>query len=953
MTDYKHTLNLPQTGFPMKANLAQREPDMLKRWQAADVYALVRAARAGAERFVLHDGPPYANGEIHIGHAVNKVLKDIIVKARTLDGLDAPYVPGWDCHGLPIELQVEKKKGKPGQKISATQFRQACREYAGRQVDGQREDFKRLGVLGDWERPYLTMDYRFEADIVRALARIFARGHIHKGSKPVHWCIDCGSALAEAEVEYADKESMAIDVRFGVLDEEALLARCHSVPDDHGDGPMSVVIWTTTPWTLPANQAVALNPELEYALVQTDGQGATEHGRERLLVAEGLLKDTMDRWGIEHYRVIAYGRGDAFEGLKLQHPFYEREVPVILGEHVTLEAGTGAVHTAPGHGLEDYVVGSRYDLAVDNPVGGDGRFLPDTPLFAGESVWDANERVVETLKARGALLLGARFKHSYPHCWRHKTPIIFRATPQWFISMDQQGLREAALREIEKVRWMPDWGESRIDGMVRNRPDWCISRQRTWGVPIPLLVHKETGELHPRSVELMEGVARRIEQKGVDAWFELHPADLLGEAEGALYEKVHDTLDVWFDSGVTHACVLERNDAEHGWPGLSAPADLYLEGSDQHRGWFQSSLLTSVAMYDRAPYRQVLTHGFTVDQQGRKMSKSLGNVVKPQDVMKTLGADIIRLWVAATDYRGEMAVSDEILKRTADAYRRIRNTARFLLANLTGFDPATDLVAPADMIELDRWAVDRALQLQEQIVAAYQDYQFHLIYHRIHNFCVVDMGGFYLDVIKDRQYTTKADSLPRRSCQSAMYHIVEAMSRWLAPILSFTADEIWQHIPGARDPHVFTATWHDGLFALDADDPFDRDFWAEVLAARTAVGKHLETARKDGLIGAALDAELDLYCAPELLATLARLGEELRFVFIASEVRVHALDARPAGAADTDLAGLAVVVSASPHAKCVRCWHHRADVGAHAEHPELCGRCVENVAGAGEVRRFA
>jgi isoleucyl-tRNA synthetase len=948
VTDYKHTLNLPQTGFPMKGNLAQREPEMLKRWEAADVYGQIRAARAGASTFILHDGPPYANGDIHIGHAVNKVLKDIIVKSRTLDGLDAPYVPGWDCHGLPIELQVEKKKGKPGQRISAAQFRSACRDYAARQVDGQRRDFKRLGVFGDWERPYLTMDFGFEADIVRALGRIIEQGHLHKGSKPVHWCIDCGSALAEAEVEYADKESIAIDVRFEVLDDEALFARCHSVPNGHGDGPISVVIWTTTPWTLPANQAVALNPELEYALVQTDGP----HGRERLLVAEGLLKDTMSRWDVEQYRVIAYGRGDGFEGLKLRHPFYDREVPVILGEHVTLEAGTGAVHTAPGHGLEDYVVGSRYQLAVDNPVGGDGRFVAGTPLFAGESVFDANEQVVETLKARGALLLGARFRHSYPHCWRHKTPIIFRATPQWFIGMDQQGLRASALREIGQVRWMPDWGESRIDGMVRNRPDWCISRQRTWGVPITLLVHKETGALHPRTAELIENIAARIEKNGIEAWFELRPSDLLGDEEGAQYQKVQDTLDVWFDSGVTHACVLEQRDE------LRAPADLYLEGSDQHRGWFQSSLLTSVAMRDRAPYRQVLTHGFTVDQSGRKMSKSLGNVVRPQEVMKTLGADIIRLWVAATDYRGEMAVSDEILKRTADAYRRIRNTARFLLANLSGFDPAVHEVAPEQMLALDRWAMDRALQLQHEIVSAYRDYQFHLIYHRIHNFCVLDMGGFYLDVIKDRQYTTQADSLARRSCQSAMYHIVEAMSRWLAPILSFTADEIWQHIPGARDGSVFTAAWYEGLVAIDAgnaaDQPaLDRDAWSQVLAARTAVGKQIEVARNQGLIGAALDAELDLYCAPALLQRLEPLGDELRFVLITSEARVHALDQRPADAVDTDLDGLAVRVSVSPHEKCVRCWQHRADVGDNADHPQLCGRCVDNVAGAGEVRRFA
>ena len=943
MSDYKNTLNLPKTGFPMKANLAQREPEMLKRWEQMGLYTKIREARSGAEQFILHDGPPYANGDIHIGHAVNKVLKDIIVKSKTLDGLDAPYVPGWDCHGLPIELQVEKKKGKPGAKISATQFRQACRDYAARQVDGQRRDFKRLGVLGDWERPYLTMDFHFEANIIRALGTIIENGHVQKGYKPVHWCIDCGSALAEAEVEYADKQSISIDVRFRVLDEESLIARCHSVPDGHGDGPMSVVIWTTTPWTLPANQAVALNPELEYVVVQTDG----DHGRERLILAEGLLRDTMDRWGIEKYRVICYARGDAFEGLNLQHPFYDREVPVILGEHVTLDAGTGAVHTAPGHGLEDYLVGSRYDLAVDNPVGGDGRFLPGTPLFAGEHVFTANEKVVDTLKARGVLMQESRFTHSYPHCWRHKTPIIFRATPQWFIGMEKQGLREASMREIDRVKWMPDWGLSRIEGMMKNRPDWCISRQRTWGVPIPLFVHKETEELHPRTSGLIEAVAKRVEGKGVEAWFELFPEDLLGNAEGQSYEKVHDTLDVWFDSGVTHACVLEQRE------GLRSPADMYLEGSDQHRGWFQSSLLTSVAMYDRAPYAEVLTHGFTVDAKGEKMAKSKGNVVRPQDVMKTLGADIIRLWVAATDYRAEMNVSDEIFKRTADAYRRIRNTARFLLANLNGFDPLENLVAPADMIELDRWAVDRAHKLQQEIADAYRDYQFHLIYQKIHNFCVVDMGGFYLDVIKDRQYTTQTDGLPRRSCQSAMYHIAEAMVRWLAPILSFTADEIWRHLPGERVDSVFLAGWYDGLFALDTGDAFDRAFWQDVLSVRIAISKHLEEARKTGQIGSSLDAELDLFCEPELAGTLGRLGDELRFALIISHAQIHPLDGRPAEIQDTEMEGLAVLVRKSAHAKCVRCWHHRKDVGANPEHPELCGRCVDNVAGKGETRYFA
>lgn len=928
----------------MKANLAQREPETLKRWDAMDLYGLIRQARAGAESFILHDGPPYANGEIHIGHAVNKVLKDIIVKARTLDGLDAPYVPGWDCHGLPIELQVEKKHGKPGHKLSAAQFRVACRDYAAKQVDGQRKDFKRLGVLGDWEQPYLTMDFRQEADIVRALGRIVANGHVIKGEKPVHWCIDCGSALAEAEVEYQDKQSIAVDVRFALLDPEALESRCHGTPDRGcGEGPVSVVIWTTTPWTLPANQAVALNPELEYAIVQIE----SETHRERLIVAEGLLKDTMHRWGFEQYRVIGYGRGTDLGGLKLQHPFYDREVPIILGEHVTLDAGTGAVHTAPGHGLDDYIVGTRYRLPVDNPVGGDGRFLPGTPLFEGENVFKANEHVVEVLKARGALLLEQRFTHSYPHCWRHKTPIVFRATPQWFVSMDRHGLREAALREIEHTTWMPDWGQGRIESMVQGRPDWCISRQRTWGVPIALLVHKVTGELHPRTPELIEEVARRIEQKGIEAWFELHPSGLLGETEGADYDKIADTLDVWFDSGVTHACVLERRD------GLRAPADLYLEGSDQHRGWFQSSLLTSVAMHDRAPYRQVLTHGFTVDAKGEKMSKSKGNVVSPQDVMKTLGADIIRLWVAATDYRGEMSVSDEILKRTADAYRRIRNTARFLLANLNGFDPAVNCVAPDDMMELDRWAVDRARRLQDEIVDAYRSYQFHLIYQKVHNFCVVDLGGFYLDVIKDRQYTTQTDGLPRRSCQTALYHIAEAMVRWLAPVLSFTADEIWGFIPGQRGPTVFTETWYDRLASLPDDDRFDRAFWDQVLAARVAIGPAFEAARKAELIGSSLDAELDLYCDDALYRALSRLEDELRFVLIASETRLHPLSERPADAADTELPGLAVRVSASPHPKCVRCWHHRADVGTHAAHPELCGRCVENVAGSGETRRFA
>ncbi|MEJ2622810.1 MAG: isoleucine--tRNA ligase, partial [Candidatus Thiodiazotropha sp.] len=663
MSDYKHTLNLPKTDFPMRGNLAQREPDMLKKWQQSELYQKIREASAGRPTFYLHDGPPYANGDIHIGHAVNKILKDIIVKSRTLDGFDAPYVPGWDCHGLPIELQVEKKIGKPGKKTTTTQFRKACREYATKQVNGQREDFIRLGVLGDWKQPYLTMDHQFEADIIRSLGKIVANDHIQKGYKPVHWCTDCGSALAEAEVEYQDKDSFAIDVAFSVLDESALLKRCHHVPQGGGEGPISFVIWTTTPWTLPANQAVALNPSFEYALVECED----EQGKRRLVIADDMLKDVMHRFGIERYHVVAYAKGEAFEGLRLQHPFYDRQVPVILGEHVTLEAGTGAVHTAPGHGLDDYLVGMRYKLPVDNPVGGNGCFVEGTELFAGLHVLSANEQVIDVLQSRGALMHEERLRHSYPHCWRHKTPIIFRATPQWFVSMDRNGLRERALKEIEKVRWMPDWGKARIKGMVENRPDWCISRQRTWGVPITLFIHKQNGQLHPDTPALIEKVAQLVEGQGFEAWFNLQLDEFLGEA-AADYEQVTDTLDVWFDSGVSHHCVLDARET------LGFPADLYLEGSDQHRGWFQSSLMTSVAMNGCAPYMAVLTHGITVDAQGRKMSKSLGNVVAPQKVLKTLGADIIRLWVAATDYRNEMTVSDEILKRTADAYRRIRNT---------------------------------------------------------------------------------------------------------------------------------------------------------------------------------------------------------------------------------------------------------------------------------------
>ena len=946
MADYKDTLNLPSTDFPMRGNLAQREPQMLKRWEDMDLYQKMRDAGQGKPSFILHDGPPYANGDIHIGHAVNKVLKDIIVKSKTLSGFNAPYVPGWDCHGLPIELQVEKKKGKAGVKISADQFRQACRDYAQRQVDGQRKDFIRLGVFGDWDKPYLTMNFKTEADIIRALGKIIKAGHLHKGSKPVHWCADCGSALAEAEVEYEDKTSPAIDVRFKVLDEAAFLSRCHNADgqEHSGKGPISVVIWTTTPWTLPANQAVALNPELDYAVIEVEGQ----YGVERLVLAEALLKEAIGRYEFEEHHVVAYCKGSDLEGLKLQHPFYDREVPIILGDHVTTESGTGAVHTAPGHGQEDYAVGLRYDLPVENPVGGNGCFLEGTELFAGEHVFKANAHVIEVLKTKGTLVHDESLRHSYPHCWRHKTPIIFRATPQWFISMDQKGLRETAMQAIKQTQWLPDWGQARIEGMVENRPDWCISRQRTWGVPIPLFVNKQTGELHPETERLIEEVAQRVEASSIDAWFNLEPEELLG-ADAENYDKVSDTLDVWFDSGVTHYSVLDSHEQLH------TPADLYLEGSDQHRGWFQSSLLTSVAIRNAAPYKEVLTHGFTVDAKGQKMSKSKGNVVAPQKVVNQLGADILRLWVAATDYRGEMSVSDEILKRTADAYRRMRNTARFLLANLHGFDPKRDMIGLDEMISLDRWAVDRASQLQQELISAYNSYEFHLIYQRIHNFCNVDMGSFYLDVIKDRQYTTKSDSLARRSAQSAMYHIIEAMGRWLAPILSFTAEEIWQAIPGERSDTVFLEQWYEFPKTTSANK-LDDTFWQLALEVREAVSKRLEELRVAGEIGSSLDAEVDLYCGSELYQQLEKLEDELRFVLITSYARIHReTDRDDQGVHHKLTTGdeMWVTVQACSYEKCVRCWHHREDVGSNKEHPELCSRCIDNVFGDGEPRGYA
>lgn len=941
MTDYKDTINLPSTEFPMRANLAKREPEVLQHWESIDIYQKLRDAGAGREKFVLHDGPPYANGVIHIGHAVNKVLKDIIVKSRTLSGYDAPYVPGWDCHGLPIEHEVEKKYGREETRSNPAMFRKRCREYATQQIANQKQDFIRLGVIGDWEDPYLTMAPKTEANIVRALAKIIDKGHVYYGLMPVYWCSDCGSALAEAEVEYQDKTSPSVDVRFQVVDE----TQCASLMSASGSGPIHVLSWTTTPWTLPANQAVALHPELEYVLVQCN----TDLGEERFVLAESLLKDAMSRYGIGDYQVVGRCLGTRLDGMLLKHPFYDKQVPVILGEHVTTEVGTGTVHTAPGHGQEDFDIGKRLGLEIKNPVGADGCFLPSTEYFAGEFVFKANDHVIEVLKQHNTLVHSEDYEHSYPHCWRHKSPIIFRATAQWFISMEKKGLRNAVLQEIDKVVFHPDWGKARMQGMVENRPDWCISRQRVWGVPIALYIHKETGDPHPDTQHLMEQVAQRMETQGIDAWYELDDAELLG-GDLDIYEKVTDILDVWFDSGVTHDSVLMTRDE------LQRPADLYLEGSDQHRGWFQSSITAGVAITNKAPYKGVLTHGFTVDAQGHKMSKSRGNVVVPQEVINTLGADILRLWVAATDYRGEMNISDEILTRVADSYRRMRNTARYLLGNLSDFSPASALSAD-QLLALDRWALHRTQKLQEEILDAYEQYQFHLIYQKLHHFCVVDMGGFYLDILKDRLYTMPTNSKGRRSAQTVMYHILEALVRILTPILGFTAEEIWRHMPdqetSSRNESVLLNTWYDAWPNINLDDDeMNEGFWHKIIEVRQEVSRKLEAARNRGEIGSALEAEVTVYCDESYVTALESLKDELRFIFITSSSQVKSVEARPTALEPGELDGVYVDVAKYQAEKCIRCWHRRNDVGSHENHPQICGRCVENL-GDGEQRLFA
>jgi len=879
----------------MRGNLAKREPEMLARWNEEGLHAHIREHSAGRPKFILHDGPPYANGDIHIGHVVNKVIKDMIVKSRQLAGFDSPYVPGWDCHGLPIENKVEGLIGKPGDKVTESEFRAKCREYATEQIANQSTEFQRLGIIGDWQAPYLTMNFANEANIVRALGKIIEEGHVYKGTKPVYWSWGAHSAMAEAEIEYEDKTSTAIDVRFAPRDKAAML-QAFGADDDGSD--VNVVIWTTTPWTIPGNLAVTLHPELAYALVSVNG--------ERVVVAEAMVDDIMKRYEFEEYAIVGTAQGEALAGMKLKHPLYERDSLIILGDYVTTETGTGAVHTAPDHGVDDFYSAQKHDLGLLDSVNDHGVFRDHVELFGGEH-------------------------------------------------METQDLRKDTLSEIEKVEWIPEWGQSRIHGMIAGRPDWCISRQRYWGVPLPLFLHKETGELHPETTQLIEAAAKRIETAGIQAWFDLDAADLLGD-EAANYDKVNDVLDVWFDSGTSWMHVLQQDD------NLTYPADIYLEGSDQHRGWFHSSILTSVAINRQAPYRQVLTHGFTVDQKGRKMSKSLGNIIAPQKLLKTLGADIVRLWVCSTDYRGEMTVSNEILERTSDAYRRIRNTARYLLSAINDFDPEVHAVAADDMLELDRWAVDCALRTQATIDEAYEAYQFHTVYQTIHHFCSIDMSSFYLDIIKDRQYTMAADSHGRRSAQTAMYMITDAMVRWIAPVLSFTADEIWQHLrqqssidSKTRAKSIFTETYIDNLYELDDKASIDHQSWQLITEVRDAVSKSLETLRAAGDIGGALEASVTIYASQEVSTVLQKLGDELRFVLITSTADVKSLDDKPAALETLTVNGseFAVESSKASGQKCVRCWHLREDVGTNPEYPEVCSRCISNVHGEGEQRSIA
>jgi len=944
----KYPVNMTDTPFPMRGDLAKREPQWVKQWQEKKIYEKIRAASKGRPTFILHDGPPYANGDIHIGHAVNKILKDIIVKSRQFDGYDAPYVPGWDCHGMPIEIQIEKQYGK---NLPTDEVLSKARAYANEQIERQKKDFIRLGVLGEWDNPYKTMNFGNEADEIRALGTLMEKGYVYRGLKPVNWCFDCGSALAEAEVEYQDKRDPAIDVGFPFAEPEKV-AKAFGLPKLPVDKGY-VVIWTTTPWTIPSNQALNVHAELRYALVET----ARNNEPLLLILAADLVEDVLQRYGLQG-KVIATCEGAALEGVRFKHPFadvdpaYNRSSPIYLADYVAADSGTGIVHAAPAYGIEDFISCKKHGLRDDEiiaPVMADGKYASWLPLFGGMTIWDASKPICAKLDEVGSLFKLVMFEHSYMHCWRHKTPIIYRATSQWFAGMDVMPknsgatLRETALAAIEQTQFFPNWGKARLHGMIANRPDWTLSRQRQWGVPMAFFVHKETGDLHPRTPELLEQIAQRVAQNGIEAWQSLDPKELLG-ADADMYVKNRDTLDVWFDSGCTHQTVLggPQGQGSHGKE-LAFPADLYLEGSDQHRGWFHSSLLTSSMLNGRAPYKALLTHGFVVDGEGKKMSKSKGNVVAPQKVSDSLGADILRLWVAATDYSGELSISDEILKRVTESYRRIRNTLRFLLSNTSDFDPKKDLVAVDDMLEIDRYAIAQMAELQREIIEHCRTYEFHPVVAKLQGYCSEDLGGFYLDILKDRLYTSGVNSHARRSAQSAIWHMTNALLRLMAPILSFTAEEAWAVFAGTdAGDTIFTQTNY--VLPPVSDSVALLAKYAALREVRNEVTKQLEEVRVAGGIGSSLQAEVELKASGDRFDLLNSLDDDLKFVLITSQARVQ----KVAGAEEE-----AISVMPSAAQKCERCWHYRPAVGTHADHPGLCDRCVANLFGDGEARRYA
>ncbi|MDR1057809.1 MAG: isoleucine--tRNA ligase [Coxiellaceae bacterium] len=947
MTTYP--VNLPKTNFPMKADLPKREPKILEFWQSINLYHSFANPKNSCGKFILHDGPPYANGDIHLGHAFNKIIKDIINKSKLFAGYSVPYVPGWDCHGLPIEINVEKKIGKAGVKVSVEEFIAKCRTYATEQIQLQKQSFKRLGIIGDWEHPYLTMDFKYEADVVRALMQIVAAGHVMRGYKAVHWCIACASALAEAEVEYKNKTSPAIDVKFRIVHSEKFKVTNLSIP-----------IWTTTPWTLPANEGVAVHPKLKYALVQC----ITLNGY--FIILEDLLTTAMQRYGESNYKVEKIFQGSELAGLMTQHPFLDnKEVPIILSEHVTTDVGTGAVHIAPAHGQEDYKIGVQYKLPINNPVGNDGKFLASTKFFAGENVFDANPHVINVVREHSNLIHEETLQHSYPHCWRHKTPLIFRATEQWFVSMDNisettNSLRQEALGVIKKVNWLPTSGENSMQNMLELRPDWCISRQRYWGIPITLFVHKETGKIHPEMSRFVNDIiAPKIEKLSFSYWHSVEPISFLKEhaknnTDAENYLKVNDTLDVWFNSGVSHFCVSKERGE------LNFPAEVYVEGSDQYRGWFQSSLLTALTLYNQAPYKTVITHGFCVDAKGHKMSKSLGNVINPQAVVNKYGADILRLWVGTTYLHDDLTASDEIFARVIDVYRLLRNTVRFILGNLFDFNPERDLVQPDQMLSLDRWAVSEILNLAKSNLEYYNAYQFYTACNNLQVMLTNNISSFYFSIIKDRLYTMAVTSLGRRSAQSALFHILEILVRLIAPILSFTAEEIWQEMRANnitnRVESAFMARWDEcvkeNYFNLSHDLITASD-WREIQYFRAEVNKELEKLRINSIIGSSLAADIILYADDKILSLLKKLKDDLRFILITSSAEIKNISSAPESAINTAITGLKLVASRSPHKKCSRCWHYRDDVGSNKDHPELCLRCEENLFGKGETRYCA